>query len=285
MKIVLGLFTTVFIIVTAMFLKLPAGVRFYGYGAIRELMKVHTVMGTWGMNKISSEHFCVRFLPDKRAEAEMVLEVAEQFYRPVRADFCYSTRGKIPVILYSSKEELNKSFGWEAKESAMGVYWAGTIRVLSPEVWAGDVDEGQVKDKFISSGPMAHELTHLMVDYLTGGNYPRWFTEGVAQYEDYKLTGFVIGDPAASPGRQLYSMEELGASFDSLPDQAMAYQESFAAVYYIVQFYGEDVLYELIGELGQGCSLSQAMENVLNLNIMQFEKEWRNHDIFLVSEL
>lgn len=276
MKKVLGLLTTFFIIVTAMFWKLPAGVRFYSYGAIRELMKVHTVIGTWGMDKISSEHFCVRFLPDKRAEAEMVLEVAEQFYRPIRADFCYSTRGRIPVILYSSKDELNKSFGWEAKESAMGVYWAGTIRVLSPEVWAGDVVAGQVKDKFISSGPMAHELTHLMVDYLTGGNYPRWFTEGVAQYEDYKLTGFVIRDPAALPGQQLYSMEELGANFDSLPDQAMAYEESFAAVDYIVQFYGEDALYELIDELGQGYSLSQAMENVLNVDLRQFEEKWQS---------
>jgi len=276
MKRVLRFLTVVFIIMVSLFLRLPAGVKFYGYGAIRELMKAHTVIGTWGMDKISSEHFYVCFSPDKRAEAEMVLQVAEQVYYPVTADFCFSPRGRIPLILYSSKEELNKSFGWEANESAMGVYWAGTIRVLSPQVWAGDVDAGQIKEKFISSGPMVHELTHLMVDYLTGGNYPRWFTEGVAQYEDYKLTGFVISDPAGYPGQPLYSIEELTADFDGLPDQALAYRESFAAVYYIVQFYGEDALHDLINELGRGYNLSRAMENVLNIDLRQFEIEWRN---------
>ncbi|MCG9968339.1 hypothetical protein L9W92_09770 [Pelotomaculum terephthalicicum JT] len=279
MNKLLGFFTTAVIIVTALFLKLPAGAKFYGYGAIRELMKTHAVIGTWGMDKISSEHFYIRFLPDKRAEAELVLAVAEQFYGPVRADFGYSTRGKIPIILYSSKEELNKSFGWEAKESAMGVYWAGTIRVLSPAVWAGGVEPERIKEKFISSGPMAHELTHLMVDYLTGGNYPRWFTEGVAQYEDYKLTGFVIGDQAGLPGQQHYSIEELEADFDSLPEQAQAYKDSFAAVDYIAQKYGEDALRELIDELGRGHSLSQAMENVLNVDMWQFGYNCHNWQV------
>lgn len=72
-------------------------------------------------------------------------------------------------------------------------------------------------------------------------------------------------------------MEELAASFDSLPDQTMAYEESFAAVYYIVRYYGEDALYELISQLGRGYGLNQAMENVLSLDIRQFEKEWMNH--------
>jgi len=276
MKKVLRFLTAVIVIVMTLFLRLPAGVKFYGYGAIRELMKIYTIIGTWGMDKISSEHFYVRFSPDKRAEAELVLEVAEQIYCPVTADFCFSPRGRIPLVLYSSREELNKSFGWEANESAMGVYWAGTIKVLSPQVWTGEVDADLVKEKFISTGPMTHELTHLMVDYLTGGNYPRWFTEGVAQYEDYKLTGFVISDPAGLPGQQLYSIEELGVDFDSLPDQTLAYKESFALVYFIVQVYGENALYELINELGQGHSLSLAMENVLNIDLRQFEKKWQN---------
>lgn len=270
----LQFFTVIFIIFTTIFLRFPAGVKFYGYGVIRELMKAHVVIGAWGMEKITSEHFCIRFWPEARAEAELVLEVAEQFYHPVTGDFFYSPRGRIPLILYSSREELNKCFGWEAKESAMGVYWGGTIRVLSPQVWIGDTDAGRVREKFISCGPVVHELTHLMVDYLTGGNYPRWFTEGVAQYEDYKITGFMISESVESTIQPMYSLKELAVNFDGLPDQTLAYKQSFAAVYYIVETYGEGALQALIKELGKGKDLSRAMENVLQINLRQFEKEW-----------
>lgn len=263
------------VLILTLLWKIPGGAKFYGYGAIRELVKVHTVIGTWNMAKMTSEHFYVKYKPEDRAEAELVLETAERFYRPVTGDFGFTPRARIPIILYSSREELNISFGWEAKESAMGVYWAGAIRVLSPTAWVMDTEPDRVKETFISSGPMAHELTHLMVDYLTGGNYPRWFTEGVAQYEEYKLTGFEFNDTAGSLRQPLYSMKELTADFDDLPNQSLAYRESLAAVRYIVHQYGEAALYDLIKELGAGKDFSQAMKKVMDLDDGQFEARWR----------
>jgi len=274
-KAVIWYLAAALILMAALFWNIPAGARFYGYGAMRELMKVYTIISTWRMDKISSEHFSVRFAPERRAEAEMVLDVAEYFYFLVASDFNFSPGARIPLILYSSREELNKNFGWGAEESAMGVYWAGTIRVLAPSAWIGESEAGRVKEKFISSGPVAHELAHLMVDYLTGGNYPRWFTEGVAQYEEYKLTGFIFNDVAGSPGQPLYSMRELAGDFDGLSNQSLAYRESFAAVYYIVQFHGEDALHELILKLGEGCNLDRAMEKVLGMDLQEFEAGWQ----------
>ena len=178
--------------------RIPASAKFYGYGAIRELVKIYVVIGSWNMSKLTSEHFFVKYMPEDRGEAELVLETAEKFYQPITEDFGYTPRGRIPIILYSTKQELNQSFGWDASESAMGVYWAGVIRVLSPGAWVAETEADRVREVFVSSGPVAHELTHLMVDYLTGGNYPRWFTEGVAQYEEYKLTGFTLSKPEDS---------------------------------------------------------------------------------------
>jgi len=264
----------VFVLISALAWKLPLGLKHYGYSAVRELVKAHTVIGAWHMDKMTSEHFYIKFLSANRAQAELALETAERFYRPVTQDFGFSPRFKIPIILYSSREELNKSFGWEAKESAMGVYWAGAIRVLSPAAWVEVTEPERVKDVFISSGPMAHELAHLMVDYLTGGNYPRWFTEGVAQYEEYKLTGFEFTAPAGSPQGRMYSMKELAENFDGLPDQSLAYRESLAAVRYIVHNYGEDALHRLIEELGRGPDFNRALKTVTGLEEGQFEKQW-----------
>lgn len=263
------------VVVLTLMWKLPLGLKHYGYGTVRELVKVHTVIGTWNLEKMTSEHFYIKFKPEDRAQAGLVLETAERFYRPVTEDFGFIPRSRIPIILYSSREELNKSFGWEAKESAMGVYWAGAIRVLSPAAWVEETEPEMVKEVFVSSGPMAHELTHLMVDYLTGGNYPRWFTEGVAQYEEYKLTGFEFTDAAGSLRGPLYSMKELTEGFDDLPNQSLAYRESLAAVRYIAHQYGENALYRLIKELGRGLDFSRALKNVAGLDEKQFEAQWK----------
>lgn len=255
--------------------RIPASAKFYGYGAIRELVKTYVVIGSWNMSKLTSEHFFVKYMPEDRGEAELVLETAEKFYQPITEDFGYTPRGRIPIILYSTKQELNQSFGWDASESAMGVYWAGVIRVLSPGAWVAETEADRVREVFVSSGPVAHELTHLMVDYLTGGNYPRWFTEGVAQYEEYKLTGFTLSKPEDSLKPPLYSMQELSRDFDNLADQTRAYSQSLAAVQYIVSQYGDDALAGLIKELGLGCSFSQAAEKVLQLDDTQFEARWQ----------
>lgn len=273
---VVGSLAAAFILLATLFWNIPVGIKAYGYATIRELVKIHTIIGTWQMTKLTSDHYFIKFRPEDRAEAKLVLDTAEVFYRPITEEFNFAPRSKIPIILYSSREALNKSFGWEANESAMGVYWAGTIRVLSPSAWVEQKDAVQVRDVFTSTGPMAHELTHLMVDYLTGGNYPRWFTEGVAQYQEYKLTGFEFHDAAGSLRPPFYSMSELTDHFDSIPNQAKAYGESLAAVRFIVYNAGEPALYRIIAELGGGMDFNQAAAKVLSLDETQFESGWQD---------
>lgn len=264
-----------FLLAGVLLWKIAFNARVYVYGAARECLKAYVVAGSWQMEKLTSDHFYLKYWPENRAEAEMVLETAERFYGPVAEDFSFKPRGKIPVILYQSREELNNSFGWEATESAMGVYWAGAIRVLSPREWIDEKDPARVRELFASSGPMAHEFTHLAVDYRTGGNYPRWFTEGVAQYEEYKLTGFHFNDPSGSLNRKLYSMEDLTGGFDELPDQSLAYRESFAAVSYIVNVYGEDMLHKLVRQLGLSRDFDSALQEVLGIGTEELETRWQ----------
>ncbi len=265
----------IFILLITILLRSPQSARLYVNDAIRELIKTYTVAGAWNLDKITSEHFYIKFKPEDRTQAELVLATAERFYRPVARDFGFTPKFKIPIILYSNQKELDKSFGWESNVTAEGVYCAGTIRVLSPKAWVDATDPVKIKKTFTSTGPMAHEFTHLMVDYLAGGNYPRWFTEGVAQYEEYKVTGFEFNTPAGSLNQPLYSMSKLTADFDNLPNQFLAYRESLFAVRFIVDQYGEGALYDLMKQLGQGVEFNQAMQNVTHLNTGQFEARWQ----------
>jgi len=123
------------LLVAALLGLFPGKVKFYAYTAVRELAKYHAILGTLGLEKLTSEHYYIKFKPEDRAIAALVLSTAESFYLPVTGQFDFTLRSRIPIILHSSRADLNRYFGWEANESAIGVYWAGVIRVLSPVEW------------------------------------------------------------------------------------------------------------------------------------------------------
>lgn len=262
------------ILLGAFLARFPNFIRIQAYNVVRGFLKQKTIVQTRQMSSISGEHFVVKYYPEDKKDAELVLATAEKFYKPVAADFNYKGNPLIPIVVYPTRQSLNRSFGWEANESAMGVYWAGVIRVLSPQVWITAGDAQEYDKTFISSGPMAHELTHLVVDYKTGGNYTRWFTEGLAQYEEHKLTGFVFDDPDGSLDQPLYPLKDMDQGFDDLPNQALAYRESYATVCYLVDHYGTDKLNQILSNLAHGDDMDQAFKQAIGVNLTQFEQNW-----------
>lgn len=259
------------ILVAAFFMKLPNTMRSGTYAIFRESLKQKALWTTRHMDTITGDHFIIRYAEGNEKDAELVLATAEKFYSPIAEKYAYTSRSKIPVIVYGSRADLNRNFGWPANESAMGVYWAGVIRILSPNVWVTEQDPELYKDEFITSGPMAHEFTHLAVDYVTGGNYTRWFTEGVAQYEEYKLTGFEFDDSSATLDQPLYQLNEMDTNFDNLPNQPLAYRQSYLAVRYIAEVYGEEYLRYILQNLSKNHKMDKTLSDVLGIDIEKFE--------------
>lgn len=243
----------------------------YLYGILRELAKASALYKTRNLLTMEGEHFIVRFEPQNQALANMVLDNAESVYTPVVKTFGYQPEDKVNIIIYPTRAALNKSFGWEADESAMGVYWAGVIRVLAPDQWIDSTDDQEIKRVFASDGPMAHEFSHLLIDYRTRGNYPRWLTEGLAQYQEYQLTGFRFNEPQGSLINKLYSFSQMDRNYDYLPNQSLAYRQSLAAVQFLVENHGEESLDKLLGELSQGVSLPVAIKKITGLEFSEFE--------------
>lgn len=266
---------------TFLLIRVPDSVKGYIYGIFREIARGQVLLRTYGWHQIEDDIFIIRHQGDENG-ANMVRETTHLFYGRICADFNYSPERKIPIVVYSSREELNASFGWPASENAMGVYWGGVIRVLAPEVWIKENDPQAVRGIFQQAGPMAHEMTHLVLDYIAKGNYPRWFTEGLAQYEEFKITGFMFTYQEGIWNQGLYPLSKMDRHFDSLPDQALAYRQSLSAVEFIIAVYGEEGLHSIINNLAQGINFDDSMEKAIGVTQVQFEKEW--HD-WLSKEL
>ncbi|MTI80660.1 MAG: hypothetical protein FH758_07185 [Firmicutes bacterium] len=242
----------------------------------RELGRLGAKLQTVGLPEVNSKHFTVKYYTGDKEQALMVLRAAEEFIKPVSNHLEYKPHRKEIIVVYPTREKLNAYFGWPADESAMGVYWAGTIRVLAPREWLETANSNEAWDKFVNTGPMAHEIAHLIVDYRTRGNYNRWFTEGVAQYIELKLTGFRFREESGNLRNKRYTLTQLNEKYDSLPNQALAYRQSLAAVYYIINQYGEESLASIINTLRKGLSLDEALQKECGVNLDQFEDQLNN---------
>lgn len=146
--------------------------------------------------------------------------------------------------------------------------------MLSPRAMTDSADPDEQARVFRETGPMVHELTHLILDYRTRGNYPRWFSEGLAQFEEYRLMGYLWIEPESSLDQPLYTLKQLQTDFESLPNQALAYRQSFLMVDFMVRAYGQAGLSKTIEELAKGSSFRRAMNNSTGTQLAQFEESW-----------
>ena len=167
-------------------------------------------------------------------------------------------------MIFSSGEALNERFGWEGDRSPMGVYWMGYINILAPEGWI-DGSTGARAQIFRRMGPMAHEYTHLIIDEKTHGHYPRWFSEGVAQYVEQSLGYFTTTLPQPE-NRRFLPFSQLERRFDEASQQNQAYWQSLEAIHYLTAHYGEAIIGQILTHLSQNRDFQTALQLTTGLD-------------------
>jgi len=250
-------------------------VKIQSYKIIRNFSKVHLALTTREYSTLTDSNFIVKYRSENQESAQLILKTGNGILTQVNKSLSYVNQEKIPVIVYSSMEELNKSFGWEGDRSPMGVYWMGSIRILTPEAW---VEAAENKEEiFKNMGPMAHEYTHLVVDYKTNGNYTRWFTEGIAQYVEKEITGFALDEPAQQAKENLYPFIELDQTYDEHVDQDLVYWQSLIAIEYLIDKNGKKVINDFLRELNQGRSFNEVFNDIVGQDLNSFENNIREY--------
>ncbi len=250
----------------------PLRPKMWVYPLVRYTAQIKVDFESRHMAVYETEHFRIKYTQADADTVDMIAEAAEAAYLPVTREFNYAPQGKTLILVQPTKNELRQAFGWAGNESAMGVYWGGAIQLLSPHVWLSSGDSVQ---EFIHSGPMVHEYTHLVFDYLTNGNYPRWFTEGLAQYVEYRINDYEWLTTANRFDGTLYTMAELEGDFDHLPNQSLAYRQSLAVIRYIHEVYGDGVLQDIMTDLKKGQELKESIQKRIGLNYPEFESSWK----------
>jgi len=186
---------------------------------------------------------------------QQVVEQLERAYARVTADLGVQPRGPVPVVLHPDLVSLEEYAGGAAARASSGVYSGGIIHLL----YRGDL-----------SGPLAHELTHYLLGLVAPDRVPRWFQEGLAQLEEWRLTGDVLYDPDRAP---LLPWPRLEREFPRLPDDT-AYGASISAVSFLYHEGGDQALRLLISELAAGTSFPDAVRLAWGRSLADLEQEW-----------
>ncbi|HYG60654.1 MAG TPA: hypothetical protein VD902_21480 [Symbiobacteriaceae bacterium] len=255
------------------------------YSLYRERGRSRTLAGLEQYEMRASPHVEVYYTEQDENVVDWVLKATEAAYLPVTEAIGHEPPVRVPVIIYPSRDELRTAFGWSNGESAMGVYWSGTVRLLSPNVWINEKTDKEKRKVFDRLNPIAHELTHYVFDYLTDGNYPRWFTEGLAQRVEYHHTGYLWLEPESTLNQPLYSLRDLEERFDQLQNQPLAYRQSFLLVDYLARVYGEESLAGLVDRLGEGIRFADAVHQITGNSMSTIYSDWHSWTINHSGEL
>ncbi|WP_202707743.1 peptidase MA family metallohydrolase [Sporosalibacterium faouarense] len=217
-------------------------------------------------DKLETERFVIRYEDDKK-NAELTAKILSKYYDQVCSMFDYYPQEKVVIIIYNNGEDLVDNTRLKKDTPPLGVYYSGTINILSPKVWLSQNES--YEEAFEKNGPVVHEFAHQVVDDITNGNYPIWLTEGIALYVEYKTTGFEWGSEIKN-GNDI-TVEDLTNKFYDI-DTGLSYRKSFEVVSSISENWGFDKLRLLLDTLGDGNSMDKSTQKVLKVNLMDIDK-------------
>lgn len=220
------------------------------------------------MISIPNQYFDIKMDP---AIAEIknfnINEALDYVQKNISADFKFTQTDKIPIVIY-----INKLFG----ENAPG----------APVKSDGDYD-GTIRIKISSTRPnlmkfrstLCHEYTHAVLQAITKGNLPRWFGEGLAEYEKFRhgipLTLDYLG--LAYKDNELIAWDKINAAYDDQYNFTVnvAYEEAFSFVYYLLQNYGMERINSLLRALGTGEDFDSAFKQIYNITLTDAQGAWK----------
>jgi hypothetical protein len=187
--------------------------------------------------------------------ANSLMAAAQDGIAKIGNDLGLKAEGKVKLYIYGSVQDMQASRlfpqQWEA-----GVTYGGYNTIVLG-VAPSDLAFGE--------GAIPHELTHWLTGNFTFNDYgagiPVWLSEGMATYIQNEPDSSWLD--LAIQQNMLISVRTLSSPFSAVSQQAyISYAESHSIVSYLLQTYGKDKIYQLLGVFGQGSDYDSALKQV-----------------------
>lgn len=229
-----------------------------------------------------TEHFIIRFDPEKDPGlGPHVADYLESIYDAVTSDFETPLKDKTIIEFFPT----SRSFAVRIT----GRPWIHTVGASTGQViaLAAPRESADLMGRYNLARVLKHEFTHTVTLAATDNRIPHWFTEGLAVYQEDSPRTYDWCQMLADAIRRdrLFTLESIDWGFmrpKRPSDRQMAYAQSEWMVEFIVEKFGYDAISRLIKLYREGKTQPQAIDEILNLKIDDFDRQfaaWAKQDI------
>jgi cellulose synthase operon protein C len=201
-----------------------------------------------------------------------LVPLLDDAFAQMRARWNFTPEGPLRVELYADRTQFSVRTTGMPNADVQGVSFGKVITGLSPR--GGPFNWGQI---------VWHELSHVFHLQLSKSHVPRWFTEGLAEYEtalarpEWKREDDYVLWQTLQAGR-LPPMAAMNRAFTEAhsPDELMAsYFCAYRAVEYIVTRFGFASVRKLLVAFGEGKKLEAAVPLAFGLPLSVLDHDYR----------
>ncbi len=201
-------------------------------------------------------------------------------YRDMVRRYHFTPRGPLRIELFANPQHFAIRTTGLPNLGVQGVCFGKVVTALSPR--GGQFNWGQIT---------WHELAHIFHIQLSHNHVPRWFTEGLAEYEtiiarpewrreeDHNLYRAITS--GSLPPLRL--MNRAFTHARSAQDMMNAYYASSQVVKYIAEHHGFDDLVAMLREWGAGRPTAEVVQRALGISIDQLDRDFREDTLRRLS--
>jgi predicted Zn-dependent protease len=222
---------------------------------------------------VSYPRFTIRYRKQERELLDRyVPALLGRAFDAMQQSYGFTPQTPVGVELYAERENFGIRTGGLPQIAIQGVCFGKTLASMSP-----------AHESFNLGMTLWHELSHVFHIQLSRARVPRWFTEGLAEYET------IIARPEwlrendqdlfeAFRGQRLLALGNMSRAFtraEELDDVGMAYYASSQILVMLAEHYGHDRLVEMLRLWGAGKTSEQVMRGALGKTPAELDSEFR----------
>ncbi len=209
--------------------------------------------------------------PYLQAEVDKIVATYNKKYK-------YTLTGQVQVEAYPDHEDFAVRTMGMPGLGALGVTFGNVIAMDSPSA----SDPQRKPGSFHWASTLWHEMSHVYVLSMTQHRVPRWFTEGLAVYEETAVSpewGDRLDHPSimAIKEKKLLPVAELDRGFihPSYPEQVIvSYFQGGRVITYIVEKWGYDKVLDMIHDFANRMTTVEVIEKELKMKPEDFDKQF-----------
>jgi cellulose synthase operon protein C len=222
---------------------------------------------------VTHPRFAIRYRKDERELLDRyVPQMMSQAFEAMQKSYGFTPEVPIGVELYAERENFGIRTGGLPQIAIQGVCFGRTLASMSP-----------ANESFNLGMTLWHELSHVFHIQMSRSRVPRWFTEGLAEYEtiiarpewvrenDQELFEALRADRLPALG----NMSRAFTRAEELEDVSTAYYASSQIMVMMAQTYGHEKLAAMLRAWGAGKTSDQVIQTVLGKQAADLDQEFK----------